>query len=46
MYFQYIQDPTKNKEKLEKVIDYNQDDCTATMLIKDWLEKESQNHTQ
>ncbi len=45
LYFQYIQDPTKNKEKLEKVIDYNQDDCTATMLIKDWLMQESKNKT-
>ncbi|MGD6935106.1 MAG: TM0106 family RecB-like putative nuclease [Candidatus Bathyarchaeia archaeon] len=46
LYFQYIQDPTKNKEKLEKVIDYNQDDCTATMLIKDWMEHESKNNMQ
>ncbi|MCJ7634921.1 TM0106 family RecB-like putative nuclease, partial [Candidatus Bathyarchaeota archaeon] len=41
LYFQYIQDPTKNKDKLEKVIDYNKDDCVATLLIKDWLERES-----
>ena len=43
LYFQYIQEPAKNKEKLEKVIDYNKDDCMATMLIKDWLELESKN---
>jgi uncharacterized protein len=42
LYFQYIQDPNKNKDKLEKVIDYNRDDCIATKLIKDWLQNESQ----
>ena len=41
LYFQYVQNPAANKDKLEKVIDYNKDDCTATMLIKDWLERES-----
>ena len=37
LYFQYVQDPIKNKDKLGKVIDYNKDDCVATLLIKDWL---------
>jgi uncharacterized protein len=41
LYFQYVQDPVANKEKLEKVIDYNRDDCMATLRIKDWLERES-----
>ena len=41
LYFQYIQDPNNNRDKLEKVLDYNRDDCMATMLIKDWLERES-----
>jgi predicted RecB family nuclease len=41
LYFQYLQDPAKNGDKLDKVVDYNKDDCMATMLIKDWLEKES-----
>ncbi len=41
MYFQYIQDPVGNRDKLEKVIDYNRDDCVATKLIKDWLQNES-----
>jgi predicted RecB family nuclease len=41
MYLQYVNDPNKNKEKLEKVIDYNKDDCRATLLIKDWLKNES-----
>ncbi len=41
MYFEYVKDPDVNREKLEKVIDYNRDDCMATMLIKDWLDRES-----
>ena len=39
MYFQYIEDPDRNKDNIKKVIDYNEDDCRATMLVKDWLEK-------
>lgn len=42
LYFEYIQNPTKNKEKLDKIIAYNEDDCKATLLIKDWLEKQSE----
>jgi len=41
-YLQYLDDPKKNKDKLQKVIDYNEDDCRATMLVKDWLEANSQ----
>ena len=37
VYFEYIQDPSSNRQELEKVIDYNEDDCRATMLVKDWL---------
>jgi uncharacterized protein len=37
MYQQYIENPKENKENLQKIIDYNQDDCMATMTIKDWL---------
>jgi predicted RecB family nuclease len=40
IYLQYIKDKIGNKEKMQKVIDYNTDDCEATLLIKDWLEKE------
>jgi uncharacterized protein len=38
-YLRYIKDPENNKDKLQKIIDYNEDDCRATMLIKTWLEK-------
>lgn len=37
MYQKYIENPKENKEYLQKIIDYNQDDCMATMIIKDWL---------
>jgi uncharacterized protein len=40
IYLQYVKDRQTNKEKMQKVIDYNNDDCEATLLIKDWLEKE------
>lgn len=38
-YFQYVKDPENNKEKLKKVIDYNEDDCQATKVVKEWLEE-------
>ena len=36
-YLRYVEDPDKNKDKIQKVMDYNEDDCRATMLVKDWL---------
>jgi len=46
MYFQYIEDPDRNKDNIKKVIDYNEDDCRATMLVKDWLEKNLSNEIE
>jgi len=37
MYFDYVKDPVGNKALLLKIIDYNEDDCIATRVIKDWL---------
>ena len=37
MYLDYIQDPKGGEENFQKVIDYNEDDCIATRVIKDWL---------
>lgn len=37
MESQYVKDPQNNEEKLQKVIDYNSDDCQATRVVKDWL---------
>ena len=39
MYFDYVKDPVGNKENLQKIKDYNEDDCIATRVIKDWLAK-------
>jgi len=36
-YFEFME--KGDKEKLQKIIDYNEDDCRATLIIKDWLVK-------
>ncbi|MFQ5975845.1 MAG: TM0106 family RecB-like putative nuclease [Candidatus Hydrothermarchaeales archaeon] len=41
IYFNYLKNPEKHKEEIQKVIDYNEDDCRATMVVKDWLLKNS-----
>lgn len=41
LFFKYVKDPENNGDKLEKVLDYNEDDCEATKTVKDWLERES-----
>ena len=35
IFFRYMQ--TGTDEGLDRVIDYNEDDCIATMVIKDWI---------
>lgn len=39
MYYEYVEDPEANEDLLQKVVDYNEDDCRATMVVKDWLEE-------
>lgn len=46
LYFQYVEDPDKNKDKMQKVIDYNEDDCRATLLVKGWLKRSSFKDTE
>jgi uncharacterized protein len=36
-YLKYQTDPDGYREKIQAVIDYNEDDCRATKIIKDWL---------
>ncbi len=43
MYLDYIANPKENKEKLQLILDYNEDDCIATRVIKDWLDDVSTN---
>ena len=37
IYLDYVKNPEENKTRFQKVIDYNEDDCVATRVIKDWL---------
>ena len=37
MYLEYVKNPEENKVQFQKIIDYNEDDCIATRVIKDWL---------
>ncbi len=39
-YLKYQIDPETYREKIQAVIDYNEDDCRATKLIKDWLQEQ------
>lgn len=37
LYFDYVRDPKANAHALQKVLDYNEDDCIAMRVAKDWL---------
>ncbi|RZD41564.1 MAG: hypothetical protein CXT78_10820 [Thaumarchaeota archaeon] len=37
IYLEYAQNPEEKEKEFQKVIDYNEDDCVATRVIKDWL---------
>ena len=37
MYLDYVGNSEEGKVKFQKIIDYNEDDCVATRVIKDWL---------
>jgi uncharacterized protein len=37
LYFQYLDSDGTNHEARQKILDYNEDDCLATMHIFDWL---------
>ena len=38
LYLEHVANPDENKDKLQLILDYNEDDCIATRVIKDWLE--------
>jgi len=42
-YLKYQMDPEGYREKIQTVIDYNEDDCRATEVIKDWLQEQKDN---
>ena len=37
-YLLYQEDPEGYRSKMQEVIDYNEDDCRATLAVKDWLQ--------
>jgi predicted RecB family nuclease len=37
LYFQYLDSACTDEEARQKILDYNEDDCLATMYIFDWL---------
>lgn len=42
-YLRYQTDPETYRDTIQAVIDYNEDDCRATKLIKDWLKSQKNN---
>jgi len=40
-YLKYQEDPDRYKDKLQGIVDYNEDDCVATRVVKDWLHERS-----
>lgn len=40
-YLRFQKNPEGYREKLKAVIDYNEDDCRATKIVKDWLQERS-----
>jgi uncharacterized protein len=41
-YLKYQTNPDAYREKIQAVIDYNEDDCRATKRIKDWLQEQKE----
>lgn len=37
LYFDYLRDPESNRTNLEKIINYNREDCEALRVVKDWI---------
>ncbi|MCX5834874.1 MAG: TM0106 family RecB-like putative nuclease [Deltaproteobacteria bacterium] len=40
-YLRFQKNPEGYREKMKAVIDYNEDDCRATKIVKDWLQARS-----
>jgi predicted RecB family nuclease len=38
-YLRYQEDPESFKDKMQAIVDYNEDDCIATRTVKDWLQE-------
>lgn len=40
-YLRYQEAPEAYRGKLQAIVDYNEDDCMATRVVKDWLKEQS-----
>lgn len=40
IYLDFVEEPKANETSFQKVKDYNEDDCIATRILKDWLVSE------
>jgi uncharacterized protein len=36
LYLEYTRDPVKHATDLQKILDYNEDDCRAMVAVRDW----------
>jgi predicted RecB family nuclease len=43
-YLKYQDDPDAYRDRIQAIIDYNEDDCMATRAVKDWLHERSFSH--
>ncbi|MCA1813533.1 MAG: ribonuclease H-like domain-containing protein [Halobacteriales archaeon] len=41
LFFAYVKDAVGNADKLQRVLAYNEDDCRATRVVKDWLAQQA-----
>jgi predicted RecB family nuclease len=37
LFFEYAEAPDARSDRLQRVLDYNEDDCIAMRVVKDWL---------
>ncbi len=40
-YLKYQDDPDGYQDKMQAIVDYNEDDCMATRVVRDWLQEGS-----
>ena len=38
-YLKYQDDPAGYQDEMQAIVDYNEDDCIATRVVRDWLEE-------
>ena len=43
LYLTYIKSGGKDGDSKQKILDYNEDDCKATMYVFDWLKSQQAN---